>query len=263
MNRSKLFALTRDDLPDLLERSAEVAPMDARRKVFVNRNLRLDKVEMIGFDMDYTLAIYKKLKIEELAFTLTVEKLIAKRGYPAAIRGVTYEPDRVIRGLICDKRNGNILKTDRYGHIGRVLHGSTELPKDERFALYRTKKLAFQAENFAWVDTLFALPEACLYSQLVDFWDRAPEPPGGKPSYRKLYQDIRFCIDEVHRDDTLKSVIRTDLARFIVPDPELGPTLHKLRSGGKKLFLLTNSPWDFTDLVMRFLLDGFLPEYPS
>ena len=46
-------------------------------------------------------------------------------------------------------------------------------------------------------------------------------------------------------------------------DPELGPALHKLRSGGKKLFLLTNSLWDYTDAVMRYLLDGVLPEYPS
>ena len=46
-------------------------------------------------------------------------------------------------------------------------------------------------------------------------------------------------------------------------DPELGPALHKLRSGGKKLFLLTNSLWDYTDAVMTFLLDGMLPEYPS
>ena len=46
-------------------------------------------------------------------------------------------------------------------------------------------------------------------------------------------------------------------------DPELGPALHKLRSGGKKLFLLTNSLWDYTDAVMTYVLDGMLPEYPS
>ena len=46
-------------------------------------------------------------------------------------------------------------------------------------------------------------------------------------------------------------------------DPELGPALHKLRSGGKRLFLLTNSLWDYTDAVMRYLLDGVLPEYPA
>jgi hypothetical protein len=58
-------------------------------------------------------------------------------------------------------------------------------------------------------------------------------------------------------------VIRQDLAHYIYRDAELGPALHRLRSGGKRLFLLTNSLWDYTDVVMHFLLDGVLPEYPS
>ena len=29
-----------------------------RNRIYVNRDLRLDKIEMVGFDMDYTLALY-------------------------------------------------------------------------------------------------------------------------------------------------------------------------------------------------------------
>jgi hypothetical protein len=57
--------------------------------------------------------------------------------------------------------------------------------------------------------------------------------------------------------------VRKDLPRYLVKDPELGPALHKLRSGGKKIFLLTNSLWDYTDAVMSYVLDGILAEYPS
>jgi hypothetical protein len=67
----------------------------------------------------------------------------------------------------------------------------------------------------------------------------------------------------VHRDGTLKRVVLADLPRFLVRDPELGPALHKLRSGGKRLFLLTNSMADYTDAVMRHVLDGVMPEYAS
>ncbi|HVY62465.1 MAG TPA: HAD-IG family 5'-nucleotidase [Planctomycetota bacterium] len=264
MDRTKLFALTRADLPDLLERSVEVAPMDARRKIFVNRNLRLDKIEVIGFDMDYTLAIYKKLKIEELAFNLTVEKLVAKRGYPEAIRSVQYEPDRVIRGLVCDKKRGNIFKMDRYGHIGRVFHGAREMSKEDRIKLYRTKKVELDSYNYAWVDTLFSLPEACLYSQLVEFWDTLPEADGAKkPTYRQLYQDIRESIDEAHADNSLKSVIKKNPEVYIEREVELAHALHRFRSSGKRLFLLTNSWWDYTSAVMSYLLDGVLEGYPS
>jgi hypothetical protein len=43
----------------------------------------------------------------------------------------------------------------------------------------------------------------------------------------------------------------------------LGETLHKFRSSGKKLFLLTNSLYDYTASVMSYLLDGERTAYPS
>ncbi len=264
-DRAKLFELTRADIPELGERSqAQVAPLDPRHKVFTNRNLRLDKVEVIGFDMDYTLAIYKKLKIEELAFHCTVEKLVKKKGYPAEIREIRYEPDRVIRGLLIDKKRGNLLKMDRYGHAGRAFHGSQPIPKDERIALYRSRKFEPDSFNYAWVDTLFSLPEACLYSQLVDFFEKRVLGDGEKkPSFRTLYEDTRECIDEAHADDSLKNVIKANPDEYIVKEAELAHVLHRFRSSGKRLFLLTNSAWDYTKAVMSFLLDGVLPGYPN
>jgi hypothetical protein len=58
-------------------------------------------------------------------------------------------------------------------------------------------------------------------------------------------------------------VIKSDLAAYIVKDPLLGETLHKFRSSGKKLFLLTNSLYDYTTVVMSYLLDGERKAYPS
>ncbi|HSN13281.1 MAG TPA: 5'-nucleotidase domain-containing protein, partial [Anaeromyxobacteraceae bacterium] len=105
----------------------------------------------------------------------------------------------------------------------------------------------------------FALPEACLFAEAVALLDARGET--FDPT--RLFEDIRTAIDSVHADGTLKARVREDLPRYLVRDPELGPALHKLRSGGKKLFLLTNSLWDYTDAVMRHVLDGVLPEYPS
>ncbi len=89
------------------------------------------------------------------------------------------------------------------------------------------------------------------------------EGRGEQVDYRRLFDDIREAIDTVHRDGTLKAEVKKDLPRYLVKDPELGPALHKLRSGGKKLFVLTNSLWDYTESVMSYVLDGVLPEYPS
>jgi len=228
-------------------------------RVYVNRNLRLSGIDLVGFDMDYTLAVYRKQSVEQLSFEMTLDRMIQKRGYPESIRQLAYDHAFVMRGLAVDRCFGNLLKMDRFRHVGRAYHGRALLSSEEKKRVYRGEKIDLKSERFAWIDTLFALPEACLYAEVVETLEGA----GQKVDFDKLYLDIRECIDEVHRDDSLKSVIRTDLARFVVPDPELGPALHKLRSGGKKLFLLTNSGWGYTDLVMRFLLDGFLPEYPS
>jgi hypothetical protein len=98
-----------------------------------------------------------------------------------------------------------------------------------------------------------------MFMTLVDHFDKS----GHKVSYRDLFDDIRASIDEAHRDDTLKTVIKADMPSYVIKDPKLAETLHKLRSSGKKLFLLTNSLWDYSNAVMSHLLDGERKAYPS
>jgi 5'-nucleotidase len=74
---------------------------------------------------------------------------------------------------------------------------------------------------------------------------------------------VRASIDEAHRNGSVYAVVTRDLPRFVDRDPELARTLHKFRSAGKKLFLLTNSPAPYTNLMMTFLLGSAMPEYPS
>jgi 5'-nucleotidase len=230
------------------------------RQIYTNRALRLDEIALCGFDMDYTLAVYSMRQIEELAFHMTLQRLVEKRGYPASLVCLKYDHEYVIRGLVVDKDLGNIFKMDRHNHVGRCYHGRRQLPLEERRARYQTnEKIRLSLPRFAWIDTLFSLPEACLYAEIIEAQEASKE----KVDYHKLYDDVRESIDEIHRDGSLKTELRKDLGRYIKPDPELAPALHKLRSGGKKLFVLTNSLWDYTDAVMSFLLDGRLPEYPS
>ena len=229
------------------------------RQIFVNRNLRLDQIELIGFDMDYTLAIYHLRRIEALSYEMTVGRLIAKKGYPESLRALKYDHDFVIRGLVVDKQRGNLFKVDRHNHVGRCYHGRRALTDDERRAIYRNEKISLRPPRYAVIDTLFSLPEACLYVDVIELFERE----GREVDFVRLYDDIRESIDEVHRDNSLKTELKKDLGHYIVRDPELGPALHKLRSGGKKTFLLTNSLWDYTDAVMKYLFDGLLPEYPS
>jgi HAD superfamily 5'-nucleotidase-like hydrolase len=248
---------------ELLEALGQSVPrtldIPRARRIFVNRNLRMDEIDLIGFDMDYTLALYHQRNLETLSINCTLDKLIAKRGYPEEIRTLDFDPAFAVRGLVVDRRFGNIFKADRYGHVGRVYHGRTAMSREERHRLYRLERIRLSSTRYAWIDTLFALPEAVMYASMIDFFERK----GGTVRFGKVWQDIRECIDEAHRDESMKRIIKANLSDYIVKDPELAPTLHKFRSSGKKTFLLTNSAWDYTDAVMTHLLGAALPAYPN
>ena len=244
-------------LIEALKRPGEIP---RSHRVYVNRNLPLADVELVGFDMDYTLALYHQAKMEELSVLATVHKLVVSKGYPESIRHLEYDASLGIRGLVVDQHTGNVFKPDRYGTPGRVRHGRVALPRTEVAALYQQHRMRLADPRYAWIDTLFALPEAVIYVNLVDFFD---SHAGSKPDYGQLWRDIRECIDLAHRDGSIKTLVAADMITYIARDPGLAEALHRFRSSGKRLFLLTNSDWTYTNPVMSYLLDGTLPAYPS
>jgi HAD superfamily 5'-nucleotidase-like hydrolase len=229
------------------------------RRVFVNRNLKMAGIDWVGFDMDYTLAIYNQAEMDRLSIRATVAKL-ATRGYADEIlRSIDYKIEFPIRGLLIDKRYGHILKMDRFKVVQKGYHGLRELSRDEIRSLYQQKKIRPTTARYHWIDTLYALSEATLYTGIVE----AFEQRGLELDFARLFTDIRECIDEAHRDGTILDAVNGDLPRYVHRDPALAQTLHKLRSAGKKLFLLTNSRWAYTERMMTHLLHGAMPEYPS
>jgi HAD superfamily 5'-nucleotidase-like hydrolase len=238
------------------------APYTAR--IFTNRDLPFERILAVGFDMDYTLAIYRQAELERLSIEATVAKL-RERGYPAEIESIRADPEFAVRGLMVDKTFGNVIKMDRHGYVGTAFHGKRMLSRPERKALYRAQRLGMEQERFAPVDTLFALPEVNLFAEIVDLIDGSPElwNPHAPPTYAEAWNDVRECIDLSHQDDTIKGQIMADPSRYFELDPELGSTLHKFRSAGKRLFLLTNSFYPYTDAVLTYLLGGQLSTYES
>ncbi len=257
---SSLNPSPKDQLVLPLEEFArpESGAIPRKDRVFVNRHLKMAGISWIGFDMDYTLAIYNQEAMDELSIVATVQKLI-DRGYPEFIREVKHATDFPVRGLLIDKRFGHVLKMDRYKYVGKGYHGFNELSKEQLRELYHAKKIRPATPRYHWIDTLYALSEVALYAALVDSHERH----GLAVDYAKLFSDIRDAIDEAHRDGTILDAIMADLPKYVMKDPQLAPTLHKWRSAGKKLFLLTNSRWSYSDKMMNYLLGGVMPEYPS
>ncbi len=238
---------------------AEVHGPAPGQRIYCNRSLRLDQVEWVGFDMDYTLAIYRQEAIDRLSIEATVRKLL-DRGYPERLLHMRYRTDFPVRGLLVDRKLGNVLKMDRYRYVKRAYHGMRPLTKSERRKLYHSRRLRPGTARYHWVDTLFGLPEVALYAAVIEALDH---PAGERLDYERLFDDVRECIDLAHRDGSILDEVVGHLPRYIERDPDLGRTLHALRSSGKRLFLLTNSFPENTERIMSYLLDDALPEYPS
>jgi 5'-nucleotidase len=242
--------------------SDPVVPIEGQpprvRRIYCNRNLRLDQIQMIGFDMDYTLAIYNQVELDRLSIEATAKKLVLK-GYPQSLLTMSYRTHFPIRGLLVDKKLGNVLKTDRYRYVKKAFHGTRELTSEERRQTYQQKPVRPDPRRFHSIDSLFALSEVTVFAAVVDELER----PFAQVNYAQLFDDVRACIDEAHRDGSIKETIMADIARYIEHDPDLGPTLHKLRSAGKRLFLLTNSEPHYTEAIMSHLLRAEQTEYRS
>jgi HAD superfamily 5'-nucleotidase-like hydrolase len=227
-------------------------------RVFVNRDLNLANIDWLGFDMDYTLAIYHQQALDELSVQLTVDRMI-DRGYPRYLRQIRYDTRFPIRGLLVDKRFGNVLKMDRFKGIYKGYHGLQPLDAQQLHELYFETKVRPHTSRYHWIDTLFSLSEVTSYSAIVD----ALERHGSRIDFGTLFDDVRKSIDEAHRDGDFYASVTRDLGRYVQRDEDLEATLHKFRSAGKKLFLLTNSPWSYTDTLMTHLLDSRRKEYPT
>ncbi len=241
-------------LADILADTGLEVEAPETRRIFTNRDLAFEQIAVIGFDMDYTLAVYNQAELEALSIESTIAKLI-ERGYPKSLQRLSADPSFAVRGLMVDKKLGNIIKMDRHGYVGRAFHGRRKLPRSERKNLYRAQRLGRERARFAQVDTLFALPEVTVYAEVIERIDHEPESfRDAPPSYAEAFEAVRASIDEAHRDGSIKDRIKADLDRYFVVDPKLGATLHKFRAAGKRLFLLTNSFYPYTDAVLSRLL---------
>ncbi len=249
--------------PESATRPITTGPIPSAARIFVNRNLRMDAIAAVGFDLDYTLAIYRQDEMDRLQTEVTIRKLI-ERGYPASLAAAPLRSDFAIRGLHVDKELGHVLKMDRYRYVKRAYHGHERLSRGERRRLYHSRPVHAGTKRYHWVDTLYALPEVHVYATAVEHLEQLRVAEGKAPEldYGTLFDDIRASIDLAHQDGSVVDVIAADPARYIERDPSLPHALNKLLEAGKRLFLITNSSPAYSEVILTYLLDGAIVARP-
>jgi HAD superfamily 5'-nucleotidase-like hydrolase len=229
--------------------------LPASRGVFCNRTLNLRGVRAIGYDMDYTLIHYFEEAWERAAFEHARGHL-ADQGWPVA--ELAFDPDAFTLGLTFDLDLGNLVKATRFGYAVRAQHGNDLLSFPELRATYYGEVIDLSEDRYEFMNTLFELSRASLWCQLVALHDR--DPLDGISSYAHLYRAIDTALGTVHRDGSLKAAIVAEPERFVDPDADLVTTLRDQRIAGKQLLLVTNSEWHYTQRMMHWTIDRFMPD---
>ncbi|MEE9395043.1 MAG: HAD-IG family 5'-nucleotidase [Planctomycetota bacterium] len=230
---------------DVLKRAVQSPVFDSRRQIFTNRTLRFDKIKAVGFDFDHTLAVYNCEALDAVAMRLVIERLRAD-GFSEDFEKEIPDPDFACKGLIVDTKLGTVLKVDRFGHVLRAFRGKNPLPRDERRVAYGDMNvipMETDGERFRPMDTAFAKPDILIFSALSAV--RLDE------DCTPLWKKVREHTDMVHRDGSLKKIIMKSPLDFLNPDLEVLPMLQQLRASGKKVFLLTNSEWEYTRAMVN------------
>ncbi|KAL2227995.1 UNVERIFIED_CONTAM: 5'-nucleotidase domain-containing protein [Sesamum indicum] len=239
-------------VPDTLREIPKTDP----KGIYVNKDLRLDNIQVFGFDYDYTLAHYSA-NLQSLIYELAKEYLVNELRYPDSCLEFKYDNSFPIRGLYYDMSKGCLMKLDFFGSIepDACYFGRRKLSRPEINDLYGTRHIGRdQAQELVGLMDFFCFSEACLIADIVQhFVDAKLE---FDPSY--VYQDVNRAIQHVHRSGLAHKGILSDPEKYLVKNGQLLRFLRMLKENGKKLFLLTNSPYYFVDGGMRFMLEDSL-----
>lgn len=227
--------------------------------VYINRTINMKKIKAIGFDMDYTLVRYNTESFEQLTHQETLKKLVSLKKYPKEIQSLKYEFERSIQGLVIDRYRGHLLKVSRFGKVKEAYHGLSQLDFKKMQEVYSNRVIDLTHEQFQSLDTSFSISNGILFSQLVQCKKEGYE----LPDYYQISLDIKSMLDLCHSDGSLKEHVCENLKDFIIIEPELAPLLERYKDFGKKLIVITNSDYQYTQTLLSYCIDPYLKKHKT
>ncbi|KAG9143330.1 hypothetical protein Leryth_018598 [Lithospermum erythrorhizon] len=244
-------------IPDALKDMPKMNPQG----IYVNQNVRLDHIEVYGFDYDYTLAHYSD-NLQCMIYDLAKEHLVHEFKYPDSCLEFRYDSAFPIRGLYYDKLKGHLMKLDFFGSIepDGCYFGRRKLNQKEIEDIYGTRHIGRdQARGLVGLMDFFCFSEVCLIADVVQHFVDAKLD--FDPCY--IYEDVHHAIQHVHRSGLMHKGIISDPQKYLVKNSQVLRFLRMLKDKGKKLFLMTNSPYYFVDGGMRYVLEDSLGQHDT
>lgn len=226
--------------------------------IFVNRTLNFKKIKAIGFDQDHTILRYHTKNFEELVYSITMKKLVEVKKYPKEILNLKFEFGRVIQGLVIDKKRGTLLKLSRFGKVKCAYFGEQRLSPQEQSQTYGNRRVELMNPHIQSLDTDFSISNGIIYSQLVEFKKTNNTT---LPDFYDLADDVREMIDLSHSDNSIKGVVTNNLEKYLVQDKQIVQVLERLKRYGKKIILITNSEFKYSQATLTYAINPFLKDH--
>lgn len=231
------------------------------QNVYVNRTLNLKRIRFLGLDMDHTLIRYNSEEFEHLSYSIIKEKMVKSKGYPNEILNFEFDFNLAVRGLVIDRPKGNLLKLNRHSAIRATMHGLKPLDFKTQNKTYQSTYIDLSSSNYLAIDTTFSISLATMYTQIIEM--KATRADVTLPDYATIADDVLNALDEAHRDGSIKNVVRENLSRFIIKDPSVVTGLEKFKLHGKRIFIVTNSDFHYTKLLLDYAINPFLKNHKS
>ena len=230
--------------------------------IYINRTLNMKQIAAIGFDMDYTLVRYDSEAFEEMTYREMKKKLIEIKNYPTIINELPYKFNLAIRGLVIDKPLGNILKLSTYSKVKQAYHGLKEMDVKSQQKIYQGLTIDLNdSDRFAIVDTTFSISYCVLYMQIVELKNLNPEL--NLPDFKTIEQHVLEALDVSHRDGSLKNQVKKNVKKYIVQDTQCVRALERFKKHGKKLWVITNSDYEYSKLLLDYAINPFLKDHKN
>uniref|UniRef100_A0A8C7XZ73 5'-nucleotidase domain containing 3 n=1 Tax=Oryzias sinensis TaxID=183150 RepID=A0A8C7XZ73_9TELE len=230
--------------------------------IFANNEMSLQDIEIYGFDYDYTLAFYSS-HLHTLIFNIARDLLISNHRYPEGLRKYEYIPDFAVRGLHYDVQKALLMKIDAFHYIqlGTVYRGLHPVPDEEVIAMYEGCHVPLEIMSDFYGKSshghtmkqfmdIFSLPEMTLLLCVNDYFMK--HNIDYEPVH--LYKDVKETIRDVHVKGIMYRAVEADIDKYICYGEQSHAVLKKLSAHGKKMFLITNSPFDFVDRGMSYIV---------
>ena len=226
----------------------------SEQRIYANAYVDLAKVDIIGFDYDYTLVTYTD-ELLELIYDMALNRLVNNLQYPLEMlsAGLKFDPRFSIRGLAVDKETAWICHLSYTHKVAVAWEGREKVPTSRVYSEYRGKRVMNPSERKSRIkplNDLFSMAECCLIADTVQFF----KDHGISFCPRNCVADILSTISSTHISGDFHRIVAEDPGKYFQPTPHLKEVLNNLKNAGKRLIFVSNSPFWYVDKGMRYVI---------